>query len=189
MRLYIGLVHYPVYNKNRDIVTSAITNFDLHDLSRLARTFGVKRFFVITPLEDQQEFAGRILRHWTSGYGARYNRFRKEAMDLVSISPSLDRGVEEITAVEGERPLLIATDASRKTQKILAYSRAIEILGTERVVFLLFGTAWGLHEEIILKADFLLEPIGREGNYNHLSVRTAAGIILDRLAGRHGLGD
>lgn len=187
MRLYIGLVHYPVYNKNKDIIASAITNFDLHDLSRLAKTFGVKRFFVITPLEDQQELAGRILRHWTSGYGARYNRFRKEAIELISISPSIEKGVEEIAAVEEETPLLIATDASKKTGRILTYPGAIEILDTERAVFLLFGTAWGLHEEIIRKADFMLEPIGSEDDYNHLSVRTAAGIILDRLAGRVGL--
>ena len=50
MRLYIGLVHYPVYNKNRLRIASAITNFDLHDLSRAARTYGVKKFYVITPL-------------------------------------------------------------------------------------------------------------------------------------------
>jgi tRNA (guanine37-N1)-methyltransferase len=185
MRLYIGLVHYPVYNKNKDIIASAITNFDLHDLSRLAKTFGVKKFFVITPLEDQRELAGRILRHWTSGYGARYNRFRKEAIELIAITPSLDQGLEEIKAIEGEAPLLIATDASRKTEKRLSYSEAIEILDTERSVLLLFGTAWGLHEEIILKADFMLDPIGGEKDYNHLSVRTAAGIILDRLAGRY----
>jgi hypothetical protein len=186
MRLYIGLVHYPVYNKNRDIIASAITSFDLHDLSRLAKTFGVKRFFVITPLEDQQELAGRILRHWTLGYGATYNRFRKEAIQLVSITPSLDKGVEEIASVEGETPLLIASDASRKAQKILTYSGAIEILDSGRTVFLLFGTAWGLHEEIILRADFMLEPIQGDDDYNHLSVRTAAAIILDRLSGRGG---
>ena len=63
MRLYIGLLHYPVYNKNYETIASAITNTDLHDLARLARTYGAKKFFVITPLRDQQELAGRILKH------------------------------------------------------------------------------------------------------------------------------
>jgi hypothetical protein len=46
----VGLLHYPVYNKNYETIASAITTFDLHDCSRLAKTYGVKTFFVITPL-------------------------------------------------------------------------------------------------------------------------------------------
>ncbi len=184
MRLYIGLIHYPVYNKNNDKIASAVTNFDLHDLSRLAKTYGVRRFMVITPLEDQRALAGRILRHWTKGYGARYNRHRKEAIELIRIISSLDKAVEEIREIEREGPLLIATDASRQGEKTLTYSRAAEILNSERTVFILFGTAWGLHEEVISRADFVLEPVFGKSEYNHLSVRTAAGIVLDRLAGR-----
>jgi hypothetical protein len=47
----------------------------------------------------------------------------------------------------------------------------------------LFGTGWGLTEELFDRADFILEPIKGSGDYNHLSVRTAAAIILDRLLG------
>ncbi|MBR0179914.1 MAG: RNA methyltransferase, partial [Firmicutes bacterium] len=37
---------------------------------------------------------------------------------------------------------------------------------------------------VVERADFRLPPIyGREG-YNHLSVRSAASIIIDRLLGR-----
>ncbi|MBW1886810.1 MAG: RNA methyltransferase, partial [Deltaproteobacteria bacterium] len=80
----MGLLHYPVYNKNYQKIASAITNLDLHDLSRLAKTYSVKSFFVITPLEDQQRLAERILRHWSIGYGASYNRYRKEAVELIT---------------------------------------------------------------------------------------------------------
>jgi hypothetical protein len=48
---------------------------------------------------------------------------------------------------------------------------------------LVFGTAWGLAEAFISEADYILEPITGSPDYNHLSVRTAAGIILDRLLG------
>ncbi|MFO7784786.1 MAG: tRNA (guanosine(37)-N1)-methyltransferase TrmD, partial [Desulfatiglandales bacterium] len=70
LRLYIGLVHYPVYNKNGDTIASAVTTLDLHDLARLSATYGLKRFFIITPLEDQQELVERVIRHWTTGHGA-----------------------------------------------------------------------------------------------------------------------
>ena len=187
MRLYIGLLHYPVYNKNRQRIASAITTVDLHDLSRLARTYGVKRFFVINPLEDQQRLAERVLRHWVSGFGATYNRNRKEAIELIGISPTLEASKEEIMELEGEAPLLMVTDASRRVEETsLTFSEAADIIGSEKVVFLIFGTAWGLDEEMMQQADYILDPIEAvgESGYNHLSVRTAAAIILDRLIGR-----
>jgi hypothetical protein len=184
MSLYIGLLHYPVYNKNGEKITSAITNLDLHDLSRLARTFGVKRFFVINPLEDQQKLAESIIRHWKEGYGATYNIDRKEAVGVIEIAPSLEDAIDKIIKLEKEKPLLIATRASRNKDKAITYNRVRDILESGKTVFLLFGTAWGLHDEIIQTTDLVLEPIQGTGDYNHLSVRTAAGIILDRLFGR-----
>ena len=184
MRLYIGLLHYPVYNKNHEVIASSITNFDLHDLSRLAKTYGVKGFFVITPLKDQQIFAERILCHWTSGYGAHYNRDRRKAIELVALSSSLNEAIEEVSKREGETPLLIATDASRGCATAITHARAREIIASERVVILIFGTAWGLERSLIERADYLLEPVEGPTDYNHLSVRSAAAIILDRLTGR-----
>jgi hypothetical protein len=90
MRLYVGLIHFPVYNKHQETIASAITPLDIHDFARLSKTYGIKGFFVVTPLEDQQALANRILRHWISGYGARYNRHRKEALSLVSVTSSLN---------------------------------------------------------------------------------------------------
>jgi tRNA (guanine37-N1)-methyltransferase len=185
MRLYIGLLHYPVYNKNYQKIASSVTNFDLHDLSRLSRTYGVRRLFIVTPLKDQQDLIRRILSHWTKGYGARYNNDRKEAIELISISESLYTAVKEIRNIEGDEPLLIATDASKQPEGSITFSRAKEILNSGKTVLILLGTAWGLHEEVIWDADFSLEPIEGENGYNHLSVRTAAAIILDRLAGRY----
>lgn len=185
MHLYIGLVHYPVYNKNRQRIASAVTTVDLHDLARLARTYDVKKFFVITPLEDQQTLAERVQRHWTKGYGARYNRHRKEAIELVEVVSSLERAIEVVAEREEEVPLLIATDASRQKGRSISFQRARDIIQDERAVILIFGTGWGLNEEVIASADYVLDPISGRTDYNHLSVRTAAAIILDRLAGRY----
>jgi hypothetical protein len=185
MRLYIGLVHYPVYNKNREKIASAITNFDLHDLSRLARTYGARRLFIITPLTNQHKLAERISAHWTSGYGAGYNIHRKEALEVINVVSSIETAIDTIRKTEGVNPLLLTTDASSQAERNITYSGAKEILDSERAVFLIFGTAWGLHEDILKMSDFILDPIKGDTDYNHLSVRTAAGIILDRLAGRY----
>jgi hypothetical protein len=179
----MGLMHYPVYNKNREIIASAITTFDLHDLSRVARTYGVKGLYVVTPLEDQQRLAERVLEHWKVGYGARYNPNRKEALDGVRVTATLEEAVAEISEREGERPLLMATDARTQKGRCLSYPRAREIITGSRPALILFGTAWGLKQEVIEEADYLLEPIQGGTDYNHLSVRAAAAIIVDRLAG------
>jgi len=183
LRLYMGLIHFPVYNKNYERIASAITTLDIHDLARLAKTYGVKRLFIVTPLDDQQSLARRILGHWIEGYGGRYNRYRKEALELVCVVPDLDRAVEEIKETEGEAPLIIATDASDENDRSMSYEKARGIIQEDKTVILLFGTAWGLHEEVMKKTDNILDPVSGKTGYNHLSVRTAAAIILDRLSG------
>ncbi|MBN1903984.1 MAG: RNA methyltransferase [Deltaproteobacteria bacterium] len=184
MRLYTGLVHYPVYNKNREKITSAVTNLDLHDLSRISRTYGIKRFFVITPLTDQQEFVTELINHWKSGFGARYNVDRKEAIEVLEISASIEEAVDKIIEIEGERPVTIVTCASM-VKEAISFNMAKEIIESNRVVLLLFGTAWGLHNDAIENADFVLKAIEGKNSYNHLPVRAAAGIIIDRLVGEY----
>jgi hypothetical protein len=184
MRLYTGLVHYPVYNKNREKIASAVTNLDLHDISRISRTYGVKRFFVVTPLTDQQEFTKSLINHWKLGFGARYNVDRKEAIEVLEITASIEAVIDKIVEIEGERPVTIATCASEVKDSI-TFSKAKEIINSDKAVLLLFGTAWGLHNEVIESTDFVLKAIKGNSSYNHLSVRAAAGIIIDRLTGHY----
>jgi hypothetical protein len=183
VRLYMGLVHFPVYNKNTEKIASAITTLDIHDLARLARTYDVRRFYIITPLHDQQELARQVLRHWIEGYGGRYNRHRKEALECVSVVESLDQAIARIQEIEGEAPITIATDATYQSERSISYEEARKAILKNQVVALIFGTAWGLHEEVINHAERVLAPVTGKTGYNHLSVRTAAAIILDRLAG------
>ena len=181
MPFYIGLLHYPVYNRSGEVIVSAITNLDLHDLARLARTYGAERFYVINPLIDQQELARRIRSHWVAGHGAGYNKDRMEAMSLVSVVATLEEAIAEIREKEGTVPILIATDARNDRGETVPYPFVREIVTSHRAVIILFGTAWGMAKELIRDADYLLEPIIGVSEYNHLSVRTAAAITLDRL--------
>ena len=181
MPFYIGLLHYPVYNKRGETIASAITDLDLHDIARLAKTYGAKKFYVINPLADQQDLANDIRRHWVSGHGAQYNKDRQEAMTLVSIVPALEAAIAEIKKRDGVTPLLVATDAGTAKKKKIDYLAAKKIVALDRPALILFGTAWGMSDSVINKADYLLEPVFGITQYNHLSVRTAAAIIIDRL--------
>lgn len=153
---------------------------DLHDLSRLGRTYGVEKIYIIQPLEEQRKFAQKIINHWLIGGGKEYNPLRTEAFKLLKIVESLDEALEEIAQTMGEKPLLIATDATAK--KAYITPEDLREMLWEKPIGLVLGTAWGLEESFLSKCDYFLEPIwGRLDSYNHLSVRSAASILLDRV--------
>jgi hypothetical protein len=54
-----------------------------------------------------------------------------------------------------------------------------------RPYLILLGTGWGLTETVFSQSDYVLEAVAGDSDYNHLSVRSAAAIILDRLIGRN----
>ena len=62
--LYLALVHYPVCNKNGETIGSAVTNLDIHDIARACRTFGIQKYYLVTPYEDQRKIVAEILLHW-----------------------------------------------------------------------------------------------------------------------------
>ncbi|OGP87727.1 MAG: hypothetical protein A2156_13635 [Deltaproteobacteria bacterium RBG_16_48_10] len=180
--LYLGLVHHPIYNKRKEVVATAVTNFDIHDLARCARTYGLGGFFIITPLESQVQLAERIIRHWVEGAGSSYNPTRKESFSRVQISRSIDEADRTLTDLWKKKARRIATGAAPHPQNISFESlkRILEDRGTPFLI--LVGTGWGLTQEVKDSSDYVLEPIEGKG-YNHLSVRSAVAIILDRLFG------
>ena len=184
MSVYVALLHYPVYNRNGHVVCSAITNLDIHDIARAGRTYGVSGFYVITPLEQQLLLLDRLLRHWREGYGARSNPDRKAALELVTVVASLPEALALITREVGTEPELWGT-AATATGPTLTYSEARERLHQGRPTVILFGTGWGLSREVLGLATYLLPLIRGATSYNHLSVRGAAAVILDRLLGQN----
>ena len=166
-------------------MVSSITNLDIHDLSRLVRTYEGKSLIMVTPLRAQQAMIERIITHWKSGFGAIYNPNRDEALKLVKVKSTLEKAIAYIEKEEGKRPVTVATSARRWDKDRITYRKVKTLLLQERqAVALILGTGWGLTEEIIKFCDYLLDPIEGLGNYNHLSVRCAAAIIVDRILGR-----
>lgn len=181
-KLSIALVHYPVTNKNGEVIASAVTNLDLHDMARSARTYGVSAFYVVTPLEDQKTLAAKLVEHWLTGGGARYNPKRREALQLVHIRDNLQQVIADIERTRGQRPQTIVTCARPQAGSV-TYGALRQTLGNGVPGLLLFGTAWGLTPDCMAAADIILDPVQGAGAYNHLSVRAATAIILDRLCG------
>jgi len=178
--LYLALIHHPVVNKKGEIVGSAVTNMDLHDIARAGRTFGIKGYYVVTPYEDQHVLCGQIMDHWTKGAGARVNPARKSAIKRIRLAKRFEEVCHDIETKEGQAPVKIATSA-RAGEDSITCTRLKEELKENAPHVLIFGTAWGLAQEVIDQCDYILEPINGAGSYNHLSVRSAASIYLDRL--------
>jgi len=171
-----------VVDKHGETIASAVTNLDLHDIARAAKTYGVRGYYVITPIEEQLALVRQILDHWIIGKGAVYNPKRRQALELVRVNTSFEAMRAEITAEEGCPPRTVATSARRHSGS-LSYRRLREMLNHQAPVILAFGTAWGLSDDFMADADDILDPLAGAGTYNHLSVRTAVAIILDRLLG------
>ncbi len=182
-RIYLALLHYPVTNKTGDVVTTAITNMDLHDIARTGRTYGVEKFYVVNPLESQIMLVERILNYWAESTGSRIIPDRKEALNRVRVMDTLENAIEQIYQQTSQKPILVATDA-REFGKRMSYTQfRNEMNLSERPYLILFGTGYGLLPKILEKSDIILEPIRGIDHYNHLSVRSAVAIILDRLFG------
>ena len=161
-----------------------MTNLDLHDMSRAAKTYGVRSFYVVTPLADQRELVEKIVDHWVKGVGATYNPKRREALELIRIKNSLDEVADHIRDSAGYAPKTIVTSAKSSPGNI-GFDRFRQMLNDDNLYLLIFGTAWGLTNDFIAGADYILDPVMGNTAYNHLSVRSATAVILDRLFGTY----
>ena len=175
--LYLGLLHSPVRGKDGKDCTSSITNMDLHDLARSAKTFGVAALYFMHPYPSQINFARELIDHWITGFGSTYNPSRKAAIELISLKQDLSETTSDIAGREGMAPILIATSAIAGSGD-LPYSQFWSVPKKGHPILLLFGTAWGLSEKCLSLCQYKLSPIEGVENYNHLSVRSAAAVIF-----------
>lgn len=183
-RISLGLVHWPILDRRGQVVATNVTNFDIHDIARACRTYGLENYYIINRVKEQLMFVSRVLDHWQVGQGSQYNPMRKTALGMVRLAETVEEAIKNWDC----DPLIVATTArSLESPPRISFrelrTRLIE--DPKRPVFLVFGTGFGLHSDVLSRAHFLLEPIrgASPDDYRHLSVRSAVSICLDRLLG------
>jgi hypothetical protein len=184
--LNVGLIHWPVLDKTKKVVATNVTNFDIHDIARASRTYGVKKYFIVNKIEEQLIFVNRMLDHWNVGIGSHLNPMRKTALGMIELAETLESLKEK--HYPGQKLQVIATAArdfpgvprvsfEELRQDIYANKSAPRLI--------IFGTGYGLDKQILEQSDLILAPLrgASEDDYRHLSVRSAVSICLDRLLG------
>jgi tRNA (guanine37-N1)-methyltransferase len=161
--VYVVLLHYPIVSRKGALVT---------------------------PISDQHELVGRILSHWGTEKSKQYHPDRVEAVSLISMMKDFEEVKNRVKTLHPESegwqtPEVVMTDAS-PLPKSVSYSEYRKELSdpkrSKRPMILVFGISDTFYPEV----HRILAPVyGPEGHggYNHLSVRSAVAIILDRLFG------
>jgi tRNA (guanine37-N1)-methyltransferase len=184
-RTHLALVHHPVTDRTGAIVTTALTNFDIHDLARSSMTFGLAGYHVVTPITSQRDKAVHIAQSWI---GDEHGEHRAAALRLVRVAESIEAAVAAITEEHGAAPTVIATSARPESFPAARRLSPSELFAEATLdpapVLILLGTGWGLADHLIPSVSRVLTPIDGPTSWNHLSVRSAGAILLDRLFGR-----
>jgi hypothetical protein len=187
-RFSTALVHHPCVDRHGAIYTTSITNLDVHDLARSSRTYGCDAFYVVTPVTAQREMGERILSYWQDE-GVKRNPDRQNALKIAHVVAGVDDAVamEREASAEKIAPLLVVTSARTDHGRPMATCAELRIAlqSERRDALVLFGTGYGLAPVVMQRADIVLAPLTGQApdGYNHLSVRSAAAILLDRLRG------
>lgn len=174
------LIHHPVLDRKNEIQASSVTPFDIHDLARSSRTFGVDRFYITHPAPLQRGIVERILGFWNVGGGKTWNPHRSHALELCRIMPNFDHAIKDFSEMVGQMPKIVGTTA-KKSENSVSYGQLKNM--NLRNMMIILGTGWGLTDETMSRCDYVLNPICGPTEFNHLSVRAAGAIILDRLYG------
>jgi hypothetical protein len=181
--LNVVLLHDQMENKEGRIVTTSLTLIDMHDIARSCCTYGVKRLFIAHPSDALRKLARTLYQHWDVGSGSTYNPNRKEALESVRIVSSLDEAIHTIDLESKQLPKLVATSAKPGPDRV-PFSKFRHMLCEDNLEYLLMlGTGWGMSKMLLDRADYFLSPVDGPTEYNHLSVRSALAIMLDRVLG------
>ncbi|MCA9648486.1 MAG: RNA methyltransferase [Myxococcales bacterium] len=179
-RLTIALVHQPVLNRLGERIVSTVDHFDVMDASRLALTYPVWRLYVVNRVPAQRALVERLLRH---GSAEAERAAARGTFDNTRWAPDLDAVIAEHEDELGVRPTVVATSA-QPSPRDRSFAELRRRLHEGEPMLLLLGKAWGLAPELLDEADLRLAPIDGGTGFNHLSVRSAAAILVDRLLGR-----
>lgn len=179
----LALVHAPVAGRGGHEMVASITTLDVHDMARHARTFGARRAYIVTPVADQKLLVERIREHWLSdGFPEVASGRRTGVVELISAADTVEDAVADARK-RAKRVKVLATTAQRLPRSV-SPAEWRTVAGEADEWIILFGTAWGLGKSLMERADRVLAPIEGDGEFNHLPVRGASAIILDRLFAR-----
>jgi hypothetical protein len=181
MELNVVLLHDEMVDKTGALVTTSLTMIDLHDIARSSTTYGVKATYIAHPAPAMRTLARSLKLHWEEGFGATYNPNRKEALEHIRIVSSLDEAIADIHRRTGLSPILLATSAKGGGDRVSFSAMRAELASSSSPFLLMFGTGWGMSDPLLARAHRYIEPIYGPTPYNHLSVRSACAIMLDRL--------
>jgi len=182
---YIVLMHDQVKLPKGRIGTTSVTSIDIHDIARSARTYDITQYFIVTPLKDQQKIVTTLMDFWLSDVGIEYNPQRHEALSRVRLCNSLKESIQTVIKKEQKNPIIMGTSARSEYGGIetVFYDEQEKIWSQDRPVLIIFGTGNGLSDKIFAVCDYMLPSLEGVSDFNHLSVRSAAGIVLDRWLG------
>lgn len=177
-------MHYPTRDRVGDLVATNITNFDIHDIARACRVYGIDRYYLIHPSREQLMFVERVLDHWNVGEGSKFNPMRKTALRDVRTAENLEKAMEN-WGYKNARTIVTSAKSVDGQRQFSFEGFKNELISDDLPYILVFGTGFGLTQDFIKSCYGILEPI--KGNsvddYRHLSVRSAVSICLDRLLG------
>ena len=180
-RIHLVLRHDHVLGRENQTIHSSVTQTDLHDFCRLTLTYGLGGFHCVTEIEAQHRLCADILDFWRNGFGKQYNPDRVAALGALHIHRAFDDLVADMTERDGQPPLIVGTSAKPCANQV-DFSDFFSIMESSgRSALVQFGTSWGLSSDQLHRCDRVLPPIYGHDGYNHLSVRCAAAIIVDRI--------
>lgn len=182
--IFMAVVHFPALDRNGRIVATSINSMEIHDLSRICMTYDVKLCYIVTPLERQIDMLKAIKRYWLEGPGLTYNRERAETLKRLKEVESVEEVLREIQ--EEGTPFILGTSATHRGKGKVSEAD-VRRIQKDRPVLILLGTGYGLADETLSLCDAMLPPIRGRTGFNHLPMRVAAGILIDRILGRGGV--
>lgn len=181
--LNVILLHDQMVDKTGKLVATSLTMIDVHDIARSSTTFGASCAYIAHPSTILRKIARTLKGHWEGGHGATYNPNRKDAIENIRIVSDLDEAIADIDTRTGSLPKLIATSAKSGPGRVSYTDMKTQMENEGGSYLLMLGTGWGMSDGLLERADFFLNPVNGPTEYNHLSVRSACAIMLDRLMG------
>ena len=183
-RVYIVLAHHPVTDRNQNVVTTSVTNLDIHDIARTAKTYGLAGFCIVTPVDLQKRKVEAMVHTWNHDIDQKDKDDRLAALELISVFSSVAEAESWISKVHKKKPVLrVCTSARKKENQIHLDELKAKMASEEGPIALILGTGWGLTQTFQDESDYCLKPLEGQGSFNHLSVRSAAAIYCDKLFG------